>query len=158
MDNRASELLELLKEKGLTVATAESLTGGLIGATIVNVSGASAVFKGGAITYTEDIKIRVLGVRDESIEKYTVVSEAVASEMASGARALYQSDIAISATGIAGPDGGSEEFPVGLVYLGVASKEGVRAHRYIFDGDRAAIREQSVNAAIALAIEAARNG
>ncbi len=155
MDNRAGELVSILKSKGLTVSTAESLTGGLIGASIVDISGASSVFNGGAIIYTEKAKIEVLGVSTSTVEKHTVVSEAVASEMALGARALYKSDIAISATGIAGPDGGSEDFPVGLVYIGVANQEGVRAYRYIFDGDRAAVRRQTVSAAIALLIEAA---
>lgn len=155
MDNRAEKLVAILKSKGLTVSTAESLTGGLIGASIVDISGASSVFNGGAITYTEKAKIEVLGVNPATVEKHTVVSEAVASEMALGARALYKSDIAISATGIAGPDGGSEDFPVGLVYIGVANQGGVRAYRYIFDGDRAAVRRQTVSAAIALLIEAA---
>ena len=156
MDNRAGELVAILKSKGLTVSTAESLTGGLIGASIVDISGASSVFNGGAITYTEKAKIEVLGVNPATVEKHTVVSEAVASEMALGARALYKSDIAISATGIAGPDGGSEEFPVGLVYIGVANQGGVRAYRYIFDGDRAAVRRQTVSKAIELMIAEAK--
>ena len=156
MDNRAGELVAILKSKGLTVSTAESLTGGLIGASIVDVSGASSVFNGGAITYTEKAKIEVLGVNPATVEKHTVVSESVASEMALGARALYKSDIAVSATGIAGPDGGSEDFPVGLVYIGVANQEGVRAYRYIFDGDRDAVRRQTVSKAIELMIAEAK--
>ena len=114
------DLLEILKEKNLTLSCAESCTGGLVAKMITDVSGASEVFFGGVVSYTSEIKERVLGVKNETIEKNTGYSEEVAKEMAEGVKSLYKTDIGISTTGIAGPDGGDEKNPVGTVYIAVA--------------------------------------
>lgn len=123
---------ELIK-KGLTVSTAESCTGGLIGKLFTDVSGASAVFSGGMITYTNHIKINKLGVSAETIEKHTEVSFECAAEMATRAREYFDTDIGVSATGFAGPTGGSESDPVGTVYLGVSTKERTVVYRLSFE-------------------------
>jgi len=109
-----------LCERGLTVSVAESCTGGLIGKCFTDISGASATFVGGMITYTNNIKINKLGVSSDTVERFTEVSFECAAEMAERARIYFESDIGISATGFAGPTGGSEKDPVGTVYLGVA--------------------------------------
>lgn len=120
-------LVPLLGEAGLTVATAESCTGGLIAKRITDIAGASRVFVGGAVTYMIRAKEAILGVPSETIEKYGVVSAETAEAMASGARERFGSDIAISTTGIAGPGGGTPETPVGTVWLGISSRFGTRS-------------------------------
>lgn len=146
----ATTLVELLKAKGLTCATAESCTGGGVGAAITDAPGASEVFLGGVISYSNDVKSGVLGVRNETLGRFGAVSKETAAEMAEGVRALIKSDIAVSVTGIAGPGGGSPEKPVGLVWFGVASKDGVRTEKAVFAGDRAKIRRQAVLHAIGM--------
>ena len=111
-----------LREKNLTLATAESCTGGLIGKRITEVSGCSSVYLGGIISYANSVKIKQLNVRDETLKKYGAVSEQTALEMCRGAAENLNADIGVSTTGIAGPDGGSKEKPVGLVYVGVYYK------------------------------------
>ena len=118
-----------LAEKNLTVATAESCTGGLISKRITEVSGASQVFPCGVCSYANEIKAKVLGVKEETLRQYGAVSEQTAVEMAQGVRALAGTVIGISTTGIAGPTGGSAEKPVGLVYVGISSPLGTRAIR-----------------------------
>lgn len=122
---------ELIK-KGLTVSTAESCTGGLIGKLFTDVSGASAVFSGGMITYTNHIKINKLGVSAETIDKHTEVSFECAAEMAQRAREYFETDIGVSATGFAGPTGGTEQDPVGTVYLGISTKARTVVYRLSF--------------------------
>ncbi len=139
-DDLARELVKRASAAGLTISIAESLTAGLVSATIADIPGSSAVLKGGAVTYWDEVKHRVLGVSLESLDRYSAVSEAVAREMAAGSRSLFESDIAVSLTGYAGPDGGTEEDPVGTVYLGVSTARGTRVVRCRFDGDRAAVR------------------
>jgi len=151
----ANETLEeavvsLLSKNGLTITTAESCTGGLLSATIVNVAGASDVFKGGYITYTNKLKKNVIGVKKSTLEKYGAVSEEVAAEMAKGAQAEAKADVAVSVTGIAGPGGGSPEKPVGLVYIGCAVGNKVFVNKYNFSGSRNKIRESSVVAALSM--------
>jgi nicotinamide-nucleotide amidase len=131
-DNVETALVRLFTERGLTVASAESCTGGMIGQRITAVPGASRVYNGGCITYTNEIKIRLLGVRPETIEAHTEVSAETAAEMAQGARQRLGTDVGISTTGYAGPGGGTPENPVGTVYIGIATKEGVTAHRLYF--------------------------
>ena len=133
--------VEILISKGLKTTFAESCTGGLLCKSVTDVPGASAVFPGGAVTYCNDAKISLLGVSSGTIEKYTEVSLAAASEMASGAAALFGADIAVSATGYAGPGGGTEKDPAGTVYVGVFVRGAVNAYRLYFPrADRAEVR------------------
>lgn len=152
--NTAEKLVRVFTEKGLTLGTAESLTAGLIAATVANVSGASAVLMGGVVSYDPRVKNEVLGVGREIIDTVGVVSEECALQMARGARKLLKTDVAVSATGIAGPTGGTAENPVGTVWLGLSSAAGTLARRFQFDGDRQSVREQTAEAALQLALQA----
>ena len=125
-----------LCHQGLTVATAESCTGGLIAKRLTDVPGSSAAFKGGFVTYTNEMKISMLGVSPDTLEKYTAVSEQTAAEMARGARLRTGADIAVSTTGYAGPGGGTEEAPVGTVFVGISTKEETRVVRLKLSPDR----------------------
>ena len=146
----AEKLVELLKARGLTCATAESCTGGGVGNAITAVPGSSAVFAGGIISYSNDVKREVLGVKAETLATVGAVSSETAAQMADGARKLLKTDLAVSLTGIAGPDGGSDEKPVGLVWFGLATKDGVRTEKAIFRGNRAKVREQAVTHALGM--------
>ena len=108
-----------MKDKGLTLSTAESCTGGLVSESITSVAGASAVFKGGVCSYSEEVKQKVLGVSEDTLREFTVYSPQVASQMSEGVMRLMGTDAAIGITGIAGPDGGTDEKPVGTVYVSV---------------------------------------
>jgi len=145
---------ELLKSRKETVSFAESLTGGLIAATLIGNPGSSAVIAESYVTYAEESKVRLLGVRKETLETDGVVSAACASEMASGARLRSNADWGVSATGLAGPDGGTEEKPVGTVFIGVSGRNGIRAHEFHFDGDRLQVRLQAAEAALKALAEA----
>lgn len=140
----AENLVELLKARGMTCATAESCTGGGVGSAITAVPGSSAVFWGGIISYDNSVKQNVLGVSEEVLKTVGAVSSECAAAMAEGARKLLKTDLAVSLTGIAGPDGGSAEKPVGLVWFGLATSTGVRTEKAIFRGDRAGIRANAV--------------
>ena len=136
-----TEAVKTLTEGNFTVSVAESCTGGLMGKLFTDVSGASAVFSGGMITYTNHIKINKLGVSADTVEKYTEVSTQCAAEMAMRAREYFETDIGISATGYAGPTGGTEKDPVGTVYLGIAAPDFVEVKRLSFGAiDREKIR------------------
>jgi len=124
VDSLEAVILSLLKEQNKTFATAESLTGGLIGARFAALSGASAVFRGGAITYCNEMKAAMLGVDPKTLEEHSAVSRPVAAQMAMGARKATGADIAVSATGLAGPDGDGIN-PVGTVFVGLAAEDGV---------------------------------
>ena len=151
----AEKLVELLKAQGLTCATAESCTGGGVGSAITAVPGSSAVFAGGVISYSNDVKREVLGVSAQMLDDFGAVSSEVAAQMAAGARRLLKVDLAVSLTGIAGPDGGSAEKPVGLVWFGLATKDGARTEKAIFRGDRAGIRANAVVHALGMLTVAA---
>ena len=146
----AEKLVALLKAQGLTCATAESCTGGGVGSAITAVPGSSAVFAGGVISYSNEVKREILGVKAETLATVGAVSSETAAQMAEGARRLLKTDLAVSLTGIAGPDGGSEEKPVGLVWFGLAAKDGVRTEKCIFRGDRTRVREQAVTHALGM--------
>lgn len=150
----AAALVAALESKGLTCATAESCTGGGVGSAITSVAGSSAVFLGGVISYSNDVKADVLGVSRDSLARVGAVSSEVASQMATGARRVIGSDLAVSLTGIAGPGGGSAEKPVGLVWFGLATPSGVTTQSRIFSGDRAAIRAAAVEHALGLLLSA----
>ncbi len=152
--HQAETLVELLRARGLTCATAESCTGGGIGSAITSVPGASEVYYGGVVSYDNSVKRDVLGVSGSTLDKHGAVSPECAAEMAVGARRLLKTDLAVSVTGIAGPGGGTPEKPVGLVWFAIATAKGVRTEKAIFAGDRARVREQAVVHAIGmLAVE-----
>lgn len=143
-------VVNLLEKNELTISTAESCTGGLLAGRIINVPGVSDVYKEGFITYTNKSKRKTLGVNKSTLKKYGAVSKQTAKEMALGAALAADSDVSISVTGIAGPDGGTDEKPVGLVYIAVFLKSNVYVEEFHFSGDRAAVREQSVVSALGL--------
>ena len=144
----AAALVARLIEQNLTVSTAESCTGGLIAASIVDVPGASAVFPGGAVTYAAAVKTALLGVPEEMIRERGVVSRDVAAAMAEGARRRFGTDLAVSVTGVAGPDGGTPEAPVGRVYIGIAVGEKTVVFREDLPGDRESVRQAAAKKAI----------
>lgn len=143
-------VVRLLKKHELTVTTAESCTGGLLAARLVNVPGVSDVFREGFITYANRSKRKILDVSKSTLKKYGAVSEQTAKEMATGGVFATDADVCVAITGLAGPDGGTEEKPVGLVYIACYLREKVRVERYQFKGDRNKIREQSVVKALDL--------
>jgi nicotinamide-nucleotide amidase len=143
-------LAELLWERGESVAVAESCTGGLLGAELSSVPGSSRYFRGGILAYADEVKRRQLGVEAEDLRLHGAVSAEVAEAMARGARERVESDWALAITGIAGPDGGSEEKPVGTVFVALAGAEGAQHRRLSLPGDRAQNREWSVAAALDL--------
>ncbi|MFW0776876.1 MAG: CinA family protein [Rickettsiales bacterium] len=148
LDAQAAGLLQALKSKGLKLATAESCTGGLISALFTEIPGSSAVFDRGFATYSNEAKTQMLGVDAGIIAKHGAVSEDVATAMAVGARDNAGVDLAVSVTGIAGPDGGTKEKPVGTVCIAVSSQNYTSVTTYHFSGDRKSIRLQTVAAAL----------
>lgn len=140
-EQTARELVACAGAAGLTVATAESCTAGMVASTIADIPGASEVLRGGAVTYVNEIKHRVLSVSRETLDGVGAVSSACACEMAQGARRVFETDVAVSVTGFAGPGGGTPEEPVGTVYIGLAWADDVRAERCRFTGDRTAVRQ-----------------
>ena len=144
----AAALGRTARKKGLTVSAAESCTGGLVGSYITDIAGSSAYFLGSAGTYQDEIKAKLLGVPEKTLQTCTAVSEETAAAMAEGSRALYGSDVAVSTTGIAGPDGGTDEQPVGLVYFGVAGPQGTVVYKSVFPGDRKEVKERAATKAV----------
>ena len=138
---------------GKKLATAESLTGGGIGQAITSVSGASKVYAGGIISYSNEVKHRVLKVPTKFLETLGPVSKPVAEYMAADARGILKADVAVSVTGLAGPDGDEFGNPVGTVFIGYADEKTAFAREYHFDGDREAVREQTICAALKLVLE-----
>jgi nicotinamide-nucleotide amidase len=150
-DAFAAKLVQLYRAKGLTLATAESCTGGMVAAAITSVPGSSAVLDRGFVTYSNEAKTELLGVPAALINAVGAVSEDVARHMAQGAKQRAGTNLAVSITGIAGPDGGSPEKPVGTVWFGLATADGqVFAHHRRFPGDRQAIRAASTLYALQL--------
>ena len=147
------EIARALLERKWWIATAESCTGGLLAHTLTNIPGSSAYFKGGVVSYSNEVKMKVLGVKRETLEQYGAVSEQTAREMAEGVKNLMEVDVAVATTGIAGPGGGTPEKPVGLVYIGLATPEGVEVKRFLFNGDRLYNKEQFCNAALNMVLE-----
>ncbi|MGG5818688.1 CinA family protein [Falsiroseomonas sp. HW251] len=149
--DEAAALLAALQERGLTLATAESCTGGLISAALTAIPGSSATLLAGYVTYSNAAKTRMVGVPPALFEARGAVSEPVARQMAQGALADAGADIAVSCTGIAGPGGGSAAKPVGLVFIGCARRGAVtEVERHVFPGDRTAIRAATVDAAFGM--------
>lgn len=146
----AALLVEILKAIGQRVATAESCTGGLAASAIVSVPGASEVFENGFITYCDRAKHRLLQVSEKTLEEHTAVSAETAAEMAWGCAAAGQADLALAVTGLAGPGGGTEERPVGLVYVSAYYRDRVLVQEYHFTGSREEIRRQAAAAVLQL--------
>ena len=146
-----SDVLKALE--GKTLCTAESLTGGGIGGALTSVPGASKVFKGGVISYTDEVKREMLGVPGVDLKTFGAVSAPVAQAMARGARELLKADVAVSVTGLAGPDGDEFGHEVGTVFIGYADKKITTAGEYHFPGDREAVRRQTIQAALQLILD-----
>jgi nicotinamide-nucleotide amidase len=146
----AAMVLDLCREQRLTLATAESCTGGLVAARLTAIPGSSDVFVGGVVAYSNEVKAGELGVPDEVLERHGAVSAEAAEAMARGARERLGADVAVSVTGVAGPGGGTPEKPVGLVFLHVEGPDGFLARRLDFPGDRDAIRGRATAAALHL--------
>ena len=140
-DRLEKKVVELLKKLNMNISTAESCTGGMLASKLIDVPGISEVFYEGVVSYSNEAKINRLGVRKEILDKYGAVSEEVAKEMVRG----LTTDVALSTTGIAGPDGGSEEKPVGLVYMGIRIKDRIYVEKRVFRGDRNKVRERTVS-------------
>ena len=152
-----AQLGDLLRTKGWTLCTAESCTGGLIAHRLTNIPGSSVYMLGGVVAYSNSAKQTILHVRQGSLIAYGAVSEQVASEMASGARDLFGATFAVSVTGIAGPDGGTAEKPVGLTYIGLAGPDNLLiVHRHVWEGDRQAVKAASAEAALKLVFDTAQ--
>lgn len=143
------ELFKALRQRGIKIATAESCTGGMIAKTITDEAGSSEIFERGFVTYSNESKAELLAVPQDMLDTKGAVSAEVAQAMAEGALEHSNAKIAVSCTGIAGPDGGSADKPVGLVYIGVASVMGApQTYEHHFTGDRDAVRSQTVDAAL----------
>ena len=151
MTKPACEVIRLLR--GKTLCTAESCTGGMIGAALTAVSGASNVYKGGIVSYTNEVKHKLLGVDAGLLEREGAVSAPVAQAMAIGARCALDADIAVSVTGLAGPGGDEFGNPVGTVFIGYADARIATVRHFVFEGDREAVRMQAVEEALKLILE-----
>lgn len=150
----AERLQHLAITQGVTVGTAESCTGGLVGHAITAVPGSSAYYLGGIISYADRLKVALLGVAASTIDRHGAVSAQTAVAMAEGLRERLACDLAVAVTGVAGPDGGSAAKPVGLTYVAVAGPAGHQVERHTWDGDRAANQERSAEVALTMLIAA----
>lgn len=149
MNNPAEEIISMMREKKLTLGAVESATGGLISHLITNVSGSSDVYLGSITSYSNDIKMKIVGVKETTLAKYGAVSQQVAEEMAAGGRTVLGVDICVADTGIAGPTGATLEKPVGLFYIGLSHKDGTFSRRHVFNSTREENKQQAVLAALA---------
>lgn len=154
MERLLDQLAAALLARQQTLATAESCTGGLVGAALTGLPGSSAWYLGGVIAYANDLKVRLLGVPADVLAAHGAVSLETARAMAAGARAATGADFAVSITGIAGPAGGTPEKPVGLVFIGVAAPHGTATFKHHFSGSRAEIRQAATEAALRHLLEA----
>lgn len=140
---------EVLRARGWTVCAAESCTGGLIMHRLTNIAGSSAYVLGGVVSYSNEAKQKLIGVQEATLKAYGAVSEQTAAEMVVGVRALFDADIAVSVTGIAGPGGGTPDKPVGLTYIGLVWRDQAsQVRRHVWSGDREAIKAASSDAAL----------
>ncbi|MFC1861303.1 CinA family protein [Chloroflexota bacterium] len=138
----------LLRQKGLSLGVVESATGGLISHLITNVNGSSDYYQGSITSYSNEIKIRIIGVKADTINQYEAVSSQVAEEMAQGGRKVLDTDICLADTGIAGPAGATAEKPVGLFYIGLSHQGGTYSQRHIFKGNRQQNKRSAAEAAL----------
>ena len=151
MKNLCSEVIAALE--GKTLVTAESLTGGGIGAVLTSVSGASAVYKGGIISYTNAVKNKLLEIPWEILDAHGAVSAPVAKAMAEGARKVLEADVAVSVTGLAGPSGDEYGNPVGTVFIGYSDERNTAVCRFLFEGGREDVRSQTIQAVLELVLQ-----
>ncbi len=149
MTSLEQEIGNLLRQKGLTLGVVESATGGLISHLITNVPGSSDYYKGSVTAYSNEVKIKVVGVKEETINKYGTVSYQVAEEMAQGGRKILSADICLADTGIAGPGGATSGKPLGLFYIGLSHQAGTCSQKHYFRGDREQNKCQAAEAALA---------
>ena len=148
MNNPAAKIIDIMREKKLTLGMVESATGGLISHLITNIPGSSDVFQGSIISYSNEIKMKTVGVKAETLKKYGAVSARAAEDMADGGRKVLGVDICVADTGIAGPDGAVPGKPVGLFYLGLANKDGTFSRKHLFKGTRAENKQQAAQTAL----------
>ena len=148
-----SRVSRVLTELGVTVAMAESCTGGLLSSRLTDIPGSSAFVEGGVVVYSYEAKERLLGVDHDELLEHGAVSEEVAMAMAAGVRCLFGANVGVGITGIAGPGGGMPGKPVGLVYIALADAESARCERYVWQGDRLANKRQSVDAALQMILD-----
>ena len=148
-----NEVFTNLRKQKLTVAIAESCTGGLIAHTLTNISGSSDYFDRGIVSYSNEAKSELLGVPEDMLKEYGAVSEQVAKAMAEGIRTTSNVDIGIAATGIAGPTGGTKEKPVGLVYIAISTSENTVVKKFQFSGDRLQNKEITCNTALTMLLD-----
>jgi len=148
MSSVEQEIGELLRQKGLTLGTVESATGGLTSHLITNVPGSSDYYKGSVTSYSNEAKIKVVGVKEDTLNKYGAVSHQVAEEMAQGGRELLAVDICLADTGIAGPSGASPGKPVGLFYIGLSHRDGTYSRKHTFQGTREQNKRSAAEAAL----------
>lgn len=149
MENEKNFIVgELLKKKNFTISCAESCTGGLLTSKLTDVAGSSNYVQGAIVSYSNEIKISALHVKEETLKNFGAVSHETAFEMAKNIREIFKTDIGVGITGIAGPGGGSKEKPVGLVYISVADKNSVTVEKFNFVGSRTEIKNQSVLSAL----------
>ena len=144
------KIVSLLCEKKVTLASAESCTGGMFASRIIDVPGVSEVFKAGFVTYANEAKQNLIGVKEETLVQFGAVSEQTAREMVLGAIKAAKADMAVATTGIAGPGGGTKEKPVGLVYIACGSADDIVVERCLFNGNRKEIRQASVEHALGM--------
>ena len=148
MNNPAAKIIDIMREKKLTLGMVESATGGLISHLITNIPGSSDVFQGSIISYSNEIKMKTVGVKAETLKKYGAVSARAAEDMADGGRKVLGVDICVADTGIAGPGGAVPGKPVGLFYLGLANKDGTFSRKHLFKGTRAENKQQAAQTAL----------
>ena len=148
MNNPAAKIIDIMREKKLTLGTVESATGGLISHLITNIPGSSDVFQGSIISYSNEIKMKIVGVKAETLKKYGAVSARAAEDMADGGRKVLGVDICVADTGIAGPGGAVPGKPVGLFYLGLANKDGTFSRKHLFKGTRAENKQHAAQTAL----------
>lgn len=152
-DRLEAQVGQRLRSAGLTIATAESSTGGLIATRLTNVPGSSAYMIGGVVAYANRAKRRLLSVDEQTLVEHGAVSDPVARQMAVGARTLFGVDLALAITGIAGPDGATATKPVGLTFVALSTPRGLWVRRFVWSGDRAQNREQSADAAFQMVLD-----
>jgi len=150
MTNLEQEVGSLLRQKGLTLGVVESATGGLISHLITNVPGSSDYYKGSVTAYSDEVKVKIIRVKEDTINKYGTVSYQVAEEMAQGGRKILAADICLADTGIAGPGGATLEKPVGLFYIGLSHKAGTCSQKHNFQGNREQNKRNTAQAALGL--------